>query len=140
MSDPQMDALRREFSDYLTKHRLTPDDIEGKLYRLSFWRAFYVLLCLVVIVGVGIVAPVVIALEGEVVVGLLLGAFFWYALAWTPLANGREALAEHVVYSWCAKRDVPRTMWLRMQSELVKQMPPRVRWFAKYVDPPRTSR
>jgi hypothetical protein len=136
MDEQDLDSLRKEVAAYIVKHRLTPDEIEGKLYRLSIGRVLYIAVGLTLIIGVGVVMPVSILIETSIWGGLAATALGWWVLAGGAFVNIREAIAEHMVYSWCAERDIPRTLWLAMRDGLVTQMPPRTRWFARFVDPP----
>jgi hypothetical protein len=113
--------------------------LEGKLYRLSFWRVFYIVLCLIVIVGLGIVLPLYICSQNYLG-GLVFTLFLWWLIMAPIYLNCLEAIAQHVVYSWCARRNIPRIEWISRREELLQQLPPRTRWFATYVDAPRKAR
>jgi hypothetical protein len=114
--------------DTIRELRLTPNDLNGDLYRLSIWRVLYILLGLSLYVGL----PIGVLVGDGVLPALGITAGMWLVCMGGVL-NMREAICEHVVGRWCSQHNISRLSWISNRQELASELPAFTRWAAKHL-------
>jgi hypothetical protein len=132
MEESDLDRLYEDYAKRCELLGLSRD--HEKPYKLSFGRVFYFALCAFVVVVIGILVPIWTGFKVSILAGMVLAICVWLITYGTAFRNGRQVLAEHVVYRWCAKRNITKTQWRWQRSQLTALMPSYVRWFTPYVD------
>jgi len=108
--------------DDVQRYRLTPKDLEGKPYKLSVFRALYILLGLVMFIG----GPIYFFAAGSFSVALILTGGLWFVM-FQGILNVREAICEHIVGNWCAKEGYSKLELINHEQEIISAMSSLVR-------------
>ena len=117
----------------IVRFKLTRDELAGKLYRLSLWRVFYVALGLGLVLSGVVALPIYMLASGESIGATLFLWAFISLMLFAPAQNVREAICEHIVGSWCAKRGLSTLDWIHGRGRLAPELPRRVKWAARYL-------